>query len=146
VTNNHVVAGAESIQVSFSDDTVITATLVARDPFADLAVIKVLSLPSGVQPLPLGRSADLGVGQIVVALGNPFGLPGSMTTSIISGLGRALPAGETAFRSFGPSLSHTRSMLRPSMDVYEQTLSRFRWRASRERAEGGDCGAHSKSP
>jgi hypothetical protein len=84
--------------VTFSDDTVITATLVGRDPFADLAVIKVPSLPSGVQPLTLTHSDDLRVGQIVVALGNPFGLPGSMTTGIISGLGRELPAGEAAFR------------------------------------------------
>jgi 2-alkenal reductase len=111
VTNNHVVEGAESIQVSFSDDTVITATLVGRDPFADLAVIKVPSLPSGVQPLPLGRSSDLRVGQIVVALGNPFGLPGSMTTGIISGLGRELPAGETAFRL--PGVIQTDAAINP---------------------------------
>jgi 2-alkenal reductase len=111
VTNNHVVEGADTIQVSFSDDTVITATLVGRDPFADLAVIKVPSLPASVQPLPLGRSSDLRVGQIVVALGNPFGLPGSMTTGIVSGLGRELPAGETAFRL--PGVIQTDAAINP---------------------------------
>jgi 2-alkenal reductase len=111
VTNNHVVEGADTIQVTFSNDTVITATLVGRDPFADLAVIKVPSLPAGVQPLPLGRSADLRVGQIVVALGNPFGLPGSMTTGIISGLGRELPAGESAFRL--PGVIQTDAAINP---------------------------------
>jgi 2-alkenal reductase len=111
VTNNHVVEGADTIQVSFSDDTVITATLIGRDPFADLAVIKVPSLPSGVQPLPLGRSTDLRVGQIVVALGNPFGLPGSMTTGIISGLGRELPAGDSAFRL--PGVIQTDAAINP---------------------------------
>jgi 2-alkenal reductase len=111
VTNNHVVEGADTIQVTFSNDTVITATLVGRDPFADLAVIKVPSLPSGVQPLALGRSADLRVGQIVVALGNPFGLPGSMTTGIVSGLGRELPASETAFRL--PGVIQTDAAINP---------------------------------
>jgi 2-alkenal reductase len=111
VTNNHVVEGADTIQVTFSDDTVITATLVGRDPFADLAVIKVSSLPASVQPLPLGRSSDLRVGQIVVALGNPFGLPGSMTTGIISGLGRELPASTNAFRL--PGVIQTDAAINP---------------------------------
>jgi 2-alkenal reductase len=111
VTNNHVVEGADTIQVTFSDNTIVTATLVGRDPFADLAVIKVPSLPSGVQPLPLGRSADLRVGQIVVALGNPFGLPGSMTTGIISGLGRELPTGERVFRL--PGVIQTDAAINP---------------------------------
>jgi S1-C subfamily serine protease len=74
-------------------------------------VIKVPSLPSGAQPLPLGRSSDLRVGQIVVALGNPFGLPGSMTTGIISGLGRELPAGETAYRL--PGVIQTDAAINP---------------------------------
>lgn len=111
VTNHHVVANAEEIRVRFSDDTEREAELVGSDPFSDLAVIRVDSLPEGVEPLTLGTSEDLRVGQIVVALGSPFGLPGSMTSGIISGLGRDLPTGATPFRI--PNVIQTDAAINP---------------------------------
>jgi 2-alkenal reductase len=111
ITNNHVVEGADTLQVSFSDGSVQTATLVGRDPYADLAVIKVPTLPADARPLPLAHSDDLRVGQIVVALGSPFGLPGSMTSGIISGLGRALPLGDAPFRL--PDVIQTDAAINP---------------------------------
>lgn len=90
VTNNHVVSGAGRIVVTFSDGTEVNAELVGTDPGSDLAVIKVDVEPSALAPVTLGDSASLKVGQIVVAIGNPFGLESSMTTGIISGLGRML--------------------------------------------------------
>ncbi len=91
VTNNHVVADAREVTVTFADDTVATAQVVGTDPDSDLAVIKV-DVPSELlAPLTMGSSDDLEVGQEVVAIGNPFGLSGTMTTGIVSALGRLLP-------------------------------------------------------
>ena len=93
VTNNHVVAEADRIVVTFADDTESDATLIGRDPDTDLAVVKVDELPTTLVPMSLGNSDTLRVGQLVVAIGNPYGLEGSssMTIGIISGLGRMLP-------------------------------------------------------
>jgi serine protease Do len=93
VTNNHVVDGADRITVTFYDDRSVTAKLVGADPDSDLAVIKVDPKGLDLKPLAMGKSQDVRVGQKVVAIGNPFGLEGTMTTGIISALGRSLPAG-----------------------------------------------------
>ena len=92
VTNNHVVEDADRVVVIFSDDTEIDATVVGTDPGTDLAVIKIDTDDLAVSPLVLGDSDGLRVGQLVAAIGNPFGLDGSMSTGIISGLGRLLPS------------------------------------------------------
>ncbi len=92
VTNNHVVADADRVVVIFSDDTEVDATVVGTDPGSDLAVIQVDTDVVDVTPLVLGDSDNLRVGQLVAAIGNPFGLAGSMSTGIISGLGRLLPS------------------------------------------------------
>jgi serine protease Do len=94
VTNNHVVSGADRITVTFYDDRSVTAKLVAADPDSDLAVIKVDPTGLDLRPLTLGDSRSLKVGQQVIAIGDPFGLEGTMTTGIVSALGRSLPAGE----------------------------------------------------
>lgn len=93
VTNNHVVTPGDSLAVTFSDGTVYAAKLVGSDPYTDLAVLSVQGAPqSKFIPLPIADSTKLRVGEQVVAIGNPFGLSGSMTTGIVSGLGRLLPA------------------------------------------------------
>ncbi len=96
VTNNHVVENADQITVTFYDDRSVTAKLVAADPDSDLAVIRVDPTGLDLQPLTLGRSQDLLVGQRVIAIGNPFGLQGTMTIGIVSALGRSLPAGSSS--------------------------------------------------
>ncbi len=93
VTNNHVVDGASKITVTFADGTVATAKLVGADPNADLAVIQVNVPQSELHPVSLTDSSQIKVGQIAVAIGNPYGLSGTMTVGIISGLGRSLPVG-----------------------------------------------------
>jgi 2-alkenal reductase len=90
VTNQHVVDGADSIQITFADGLIHDATLVAQDLFSDLAVVKV-ELPAGVNPIPLGSMEQLAVGQSVIAIGNPFGLEGTLTRGVISALGRTIP-------------------------------------------------------
>ena len=90
VTNNHVVENGREYEVVFSGGERRDAELVGADVDSDLAVIKVDELPDGVEPLPLGSSDDLAVGQFVVAIGNPFGEQGSMSLGIVSGLGRSL--------------------------------------------------------
>ncbi len=92
ITNNHVVTDAESISITFSDGTIVPADIVGTDPDSDLAVIKV-DLPAGpLHPVKLADSSQLKVGQLAVAIGNPFGLQGTMTVGFVSGLGRLLPA------------------------------------------------------
>jgi 2-alkenal reductase len=92
VTNSHVVHGADAIEVVFSDNTTLAADLVGEDLHSDLAVIQVSELPAGVQPLPLGDINEVAVGQTVVAIGNPFGLGGTLTRGVVSALGRSIPA------------------------------------------------------
>jgi 2-alkenal reductase len=90
VTNNHVIENGQEYEVVFAGGERLEAELVGSDVDSDLAVIKVDELPDGVQPLPLGSSDALAVGQFVVAIGNPFGEQGSMSLGIVSGLGRSL--------------------------------------------------------
>lgn len=95
VTNNHVVEGATQIEVTFSNGTTVNATVVGSDSSNDLAVIKVDMPADQLQPITLGDSTQVKVGQMVVAIGNPFGEQWTMTTGIISGLGRTLPSGNS---------------------------------------------------
>jgi serine protease Do len=91
VTNNHVVADADRIVVTFPDGSQAVATVVGTDPASDLAVIKINVDPSMLHPVTMGDSDTLKVGQLVAAIGNPFGQTSSMSTGIVSGLGRLLP-------------------------------------------------------
>ena len=92
ITNDHVVEGAEQVEVTFSDGTIRDAEVIGQDPNSDLAVVKVDQLPAGIAPLQLGDLSELAVGQTVIAIGNPFGLDGTLTGGIISALGRTIPA------------------------------------------------------
>jgi serine protease Do len=92
VTNSHVVHGADSVDIVFADSTTITGDVVGEDLNADLAVIKIDQLPQGVQALPLGDMSNVAPGETVVAIGNPFGLGGTLTRGIVSAVGRTIPA------------------------------------------------------
>ncbi len=90
VTNNHVIEGADEIDVTFWDGSVATGKLIGADSYSDLALIKVTLASDKLVPLPLGDSDQIKVGQRVIAIGNPFGLVGTMTVGIVSGKGRTL--------------------------------------------------------
>jgi 2-alkenal reductase len=91
VTNNHVVQGATALSVRLSSGEVVRAQVVGTAPNYDLAVVKITTHGALPPPLPLGSSADLKVGQMTYAIGNPFGLDESMSTGIVSALKRRLP-------------------------------------------------------
>ncbi|MCL6429816.1 MAG: trypsin-like peptidase domain-containing protein [Anaerolineae bacterium] len=90
VTNHHVVANADSVEVTLADGTVLPADVIGTDPGNDLALIKVEAIPEKLQPVELGESASLRVGQRAIAIGNPFGLDRTLTVGVISSLGRPL--------------------------------------------------------
>jgi len=89
LTSAHVVEGADGASAAFTDGTEVRVDVVGRDPLSDLAILRAVGdVPA---PVVLGDAASLKVGQLVVALGNPLGLAGSVTAGIVSGLGRSLP-------------------------------------------------------
>jgi S1-C subfamily serine protease len=92
VTNYHVVRGANSIQVSFSNNERIKAKVVGEDPSTDVAVLKVGVRSRALKPLPLGNSDSARVGDQVIAIGNPFGLDRSVTAGIVSAVQRRIEA------------------------------------------------------
>jgi S1-C subfamily serine protease len=92
VTNDHVVEGAKAIQVTFSDGVELPAEIVGTDPDSDLAVIKVDPTLIELVPVELGNLDEVQVGQRAIAIGNPFGLEGTMTSGIVSAIGRSIPA------------------------------------------------------
>jgi serine protease Do len=87
LTNNHVVQGATNIKVTLAGGKTLTGKIVGTDPLVDLAVIKVQS-PESLPAAELGRSGDLQVGQLAIAIGNPFGLGSTVTTGVVSALNR----------------------------------------------------------
>ena len=129
VTNNHVISGAEKIEVTFSDGTIVPATLVGADPDSDLAVVKVNVTADKLHPVQLGDSNAVKVGQLAIAIGNPFGLEGTMTTGIISAVGLSLPADENSTQSYTiPDVIQTDAPINPGnsggvlMDAQGQVL------------------------
>ncbi len=114
VTNNHVVDGADEIDVTFWDGSSAAAKVVGTDPYGDLAVIKVDVDPAKLTPLEIGDSDQVKVGQRVVAIGNPFGLVGTMTAGIVSARGRTLPASITGGSNFSnPDIIQTDAAINP---------------------------------
>ncbi len=102
ITNNHVVEDSANIIVTFVNGKSYKAQVVGTDPFTDIAVIKVQTDTNDkdfniLQALPIGDSSQLKVGERVTAIGNPFGLSGSMTAGIVSQMGRLLPSQESGF-------------------------------------------------
>lgn len=96
VTNNHVVEGADKVEVTFYDGTVLPATVIGTDTYSDLAVIQVETGKVNFKPIVVGDSSSVKVGQLAIAIGNPFGLSGTMTVGVVSALGRTIPAGEAS--------------------------------------------------
>jgi len=104
VTNNHVVPdtsnnGNKVVDVAFTDGNTYQAKVIGRDPFSDIAVLQLIGNFSDERlvPLSITNSSNLQVGQQVIAIGNPFGLSGSMTTGIISQMARLLPNPDTGY-------------------------------------------------
>ena len=114
VTNNHVVANARIVDITFIDGNRYTANVTGRDVYSDLAVLKIVenfTQSELAPPLTLGNSSELKVGDQVVAIGNPFGLEGSITTGIVSQTGRLLPLEETGFSV--PDAIQTDALINP---------------------------------
>jgi len=97
ITNAHVVDGANKTTVTFLDGSQYSAEIIGEDRFTDIAVIKVSEKPRLLHPLQIGDSSLLQVGEQVAAIGNPFGLSGSMTSGIVSQMGRLIATPDTAF-------------------------------------------------
>jgi S1-C subfamily serine protease len=92
VTNYHVVEGADTVAVNFSDNAAVDARIVGSDPSTDLAVLKVEASADALVPLPLGDSNGVQVGDLAVAIGNPFGLDRTVTAGIVSAVQRYIQA------------------------------------------------------
>lgn len=92
LTNNHVIADARKLEVTLANGKKVNATLVGADPDTDIAVLKIDVPKRDLVVIPLGSSADLKVGQKVIAIGNPFGLGQTLTSGIISSVGRTIRA------------------------------------------------------
>ncbi len=91
VTNEHVIEGSDQVRVTFTDGTTQSAEIVGTDQNNDIAVLK--ASKNNLEPLELGNLSEVDVGQTAVAVGNPFGLRGTMTAGIVSQKGRMLPTG-----------------------------------------------------
>jgi S1-C subfamily serine protease len=111
VTNNHVVADTTELRVTFFDGTTVPASVVGIDPDSDLAVIKVDVPAESLRPIVWGDSDQLHVGQRAIAIGNPFGYENTLTSGIISGLSRSLPAVTSKYRI--PDIIQTDAAINP---------------------------------
>jgi S1-C subfamily serine protease len=103
ITNTHVVDGASTAEVTFVDGNTYRAKVIGKDHSSDIAVLQITDnfSPENLVPLPIVNSSSLQVGQQVIAIGNPFGLSDTMTTGIVSQMGRLLPNPETRFATPG---------------------------------------------
>jgi S1-C subfamily serine protease len=116
ITNNHVVGDAKIVDITLVDGNRYTANVIGTDIFSDIAVIEIVenlteqSSPP-LNPLIIGNSSELEVGEQVIAIGNPFGLAGTMTTGIISQTGRLLPDPQTGFSI--PNAIQTDTIINP---------------------------------
>jgi len=95
ITNNHVIEGASNITISFLNGNTYPAQIIGRDPYSDLAVLSTTAPIFELKPAVIVSSSSLKVGQPVIAVGNPFGLAGSLTTGVISQLGRSMSESAT---------------------------------------------------
>ncbi|PKN99174.1 MAG: hypothetical protein CVU42_09940 [Chloroflexi bacterium HGW-Chloroflexi-4] len=114
VTNNHVVANADRIQVKFSDGTIANAKVVGTDVNSDLAVIQLVDFSGELNPITSSDSTEVRVGQVAIAIGNPYGLENTMTVGIVSAVGRSLPTDQTSATSYTiPDIIQTDAPINP---------------------------------
>lgn len=114
VTNNHVVSGADKLEVTFADGVVLPAEVIGTDPDSDLAVIKVDPTLAKLVPVEQGDIKEVQVGQRAIAIGNPFGLVGTMTSGIVSAIGRSIPSDPSSQLSFSiPEVIQTDAAVNP---------------------------------
>ena len=113
ITNNHVVGNAKTVDVTFVDGNTYVAKVIGTDPFSDIAIIQLTDdfSAENVMPLVIANSSSLQVGQQIVAIGNPFGLSDTMTTGIVSQMGRLLPNPDTGFST--PNAVQTDAAINP---------------------------------
>jgi serine protease Do len=117
VTNNHVISSADTIQVKFYDGTIASAKVIGTDVNSDLAVLKLEDYSGELYPITTSDSTDVKVGQVAIAIGNPYGLENTMTVGIVSALGRSLPTDMTASSNGGtftiPDIIQTDAPINP---------------------------------
>src|SRR5690242_5260386 len=113
ITNHHVIDGATTADVTFTDGNTYSAKVIGKDPDADIAVLQITDNFSEekVMPLPIANSSSLRPGDQLIAIGNPFGLSGTITTGIVSGEGRLLPNPDTGFSI--PNIIQTDAAINP---------------------------------
>jgi S1-C subfamily serine protease len=111
VTNNHVVENVPVVDITFINGDRYTANITGTDPFSDLAVVKINENVTDLKPLVIGNSSNLRIGDPVIAIGHPFGLESSMTTGIISQIGRLLSVDEKGFSI--PNAIQTDALINP---------------------------------
>ena len=113
VTNYHVVTGVKKADVTFTDGNTYSANVVGKDPNSDVAVLQITGdfSQEKVVPLPLANSSNVRPGEQVIAIGNPFGLSGTITTGIVSAKGRLLPNSDTGFSI--PNMIQTDAAINP---------------------------------
>jgi len=112
VTNNHVVEGADSVEVAFNSGNSYPAKVIGTDAYNDIAVLEITGTDEAARPLDLGDSSVLMIGEPAIAIGNPFGLSNTMTTGIISQTGRLLPTQENGGFSI-PDIIQTDAAINP---------------------------------
>ena len=100
LTNEHVVSRAAQIKVGLSDEEEFQAEVVGSDPDSDLAVLRIKDEKKKLPALAMGDSSDLMIGETVIAIGNPFGLTHTVTTGVVSAVGRSVRAGNQVYRDF----------------------------------------------
>ena len=100
ITNHHVVSDVEEVDVTFVDGDTYTAKVVGKDPYSDIGILQITDpefFRKGVVPLKIANSSEIQVGEQIIAIGNPFGLSGTLTTGVISQIGRLLPNDITGY-------------------------------------------------
>ncbi len=126
ITNHHVVDDSKNVDVTFIDGNRYVASVLGSDPFNDIAIIKIKQNISGLRPLPLGNSSAVQVGDQVIAIGNPYGLAGSMSLGIVSQKGRLISTEGTQCSI--PSVIQTDALINPGnsggplLNIHEEVI------------------------